>query len=1103
MQVNNIVISARSEQVVRIKTSVKNGEIIIPYQKMHNCEIPNSLSVAKDGYALTTVLNNSSQPVTLDISEPFLVEKFDDKNLEKIELNNINENIEKPKFNPELIRTDHLNSEEKTKIINLCKEFSDIFYYENMPLTFTNKIKHCIRTTDEQPVYSKTYRYPFIHREEVRSQIKKMLNQNIIRPSNSPWSSPIWVVPKKRDASGKEKWRVVIDFRRLNEKTIDDKYPLPNITDLLDKLGKCQYFTTLDLASGFHQIEMNEDDIPKTAFNTENGHFEFTRMPFGLKNAPATLQRTLDSILKGLNDRCERCLVYLDDIIVYSTSLQEHMESLRSVFKRLREANFKIQLDKTEFLRREVAYLGHVVTPDGVKPNPDKISAIKNYPLPKTTKEIKGFLGLLGYYRRFIHDFARITKPLTKCLKKGAKIEHNTEFIECFETCKNLLINEPILQYPDFSKPFNLTCDASNIALGAVLSQGPIGQDLPVAYASRTLNDSEQKYSTIEKECLCLVWATKYFRPYLYGRKFNILSDHKPLQYLANLKDGSSKLLRWRIRLEEFDFKIIYKKGKLNTNADALSRIELHTKETDGFKNLVSYIDDFNKQLEKEKNVNNTQNNEDELDLLSVVALPDTESQNIDGFQNDNIDDNETIHTNNEQDPIVGVPITESAVNYGANQIIVSQVLHSPAKTKQIILFEKKRRFIVQLSDNNFENDIMQFVKEHIIPNKLYSIYFENPNTYEPFCEVVRKNFKWPSLRFKRCLKKLIDVIDKPEIPNIIRNYHEGKTNHRGIDETECRIKEKYYWPNLKNSIETYINECEICQKSKYERHPIKMEMNITPTSTKPFEIIHLDTYTLEKEKFLTIIDSFSKYAQAYHLNTLAASEIADTLICFFSHHGVPIKIVIDNGTEFKNTVITELLQLHKIKIHFCSPNHPQSNGVMERLHSTLAEHVKLLNNQGFLKTPITHKVKYAILAYNYTIHSVTKFKPIDIISGHITSNEPFNMNLDHILLTDYVTEHKNKAKLLYSKINERIIKEKERIINKRNDSRDKPTIFAPEQKIYVRKHTRQKLGDSFSPPTKIESVNPERKTVATTSNAKIHMDNIKRPLRNKYSFDS
>nr|CAH7767400.1 unnamed protein product [Callosobruchus chinensis] len=443
-----ISIEPRTERVIKIKTSIQDGEIIIPHQKIHNYEIPESLTIAKNGEALRTLLNSTTETITLDFSEPLEAEQYVKPDFDELQLYNIDESPVK-KFDISKIRVDHLNSEEKSKILELCREFSDIFYTESTPLTFTNRIKHQIRTSDEKPIYAKTYRYPFVHRQEVEKQIKQMLDSNIIRESNSAWSSPLWVVPKKLDASGKQKWRVVIDYRKLNEKSLDDRYPLPNINDLLDKLGRCQYFSTLDLASGFHQIEMDEKDIEKTAFSTKNGHWEFLRMPFGLKNAPATFQRVMDNILRGIQN--EKCLVYLDDVIVFSSSLQEHIESLRSVFHRLRNSNFKVQLDKCEFMKKEVAYLGHVVTPSGVKPNPDKIKAVKHFPIPTNSKQLKAFLGLLGYYRRFVPNFAHITKPLTKCLKKGAKINHNDEFISCFETCKNLLINEPILQYPDFS----------------------------------------------------------------------------------------------------------------------------------------------------------------------------------------------------------------------------------------------------------------------------------------------------------------------------------------------------------------------------------------------------------------------------------------------------------------------------------------------------------------------------------------------------------------------------------------------------------------------------------------------------------------------------
>ncbi|GJQ85498.1 hypothetical protein Trydic_g17524 [Trypoxylus dichotomus] len=255
-----------------------------------------------------------------------------------------------------------------------------------------------------------------------------MLEDGIIRPSQSPWSSPIWIVPKKLDASGQQKWRIVIDYRKVNEKTIDDRYPLPNINDILDKLGRCNYFTTLDLASGFHQIELQPDPIPKTEFKVENGHYEFVRMPFGLKDAPATFQRVMDNVLKDLQNKI--CLVYMDDIIVFSTRLQEHVSSLREVFTNLRNAGLKIQLDKSEFLCKSVEFLGHVVTPEGVKRNPKKIEAIKRFPIPKTAKEIKSFLGLVA------------TEYTPFQIAKGQQ-----DFKNPFETTKNEQISNYIAEH--------------------------------------------------------------------------------------------------------------------------------------------------------------------------------------------------------------------------------------------------------------------------------------------------------------------------------------------------------------------------------------------------------------------------------------------------------------------------------------------------------------------------------------------------------------------------------------------------------------------------------------------------------------------------------
>lgn len=1062
-----VTIHPRSEQIIKLKVkNVENGDAILPHQKLENLEFPESLVKVRNYETFCVILNKNEFPVELTQVSPVVVEEFEEKELNCNELNFYNVNYKQTKFDVSQLRTDHMNDEEKEAIIKLTQEYKDIFQLAGDTLSFTNEVKHHIRTKNETPIYTKTYRYPFVHKQEVNEQIDSMLKNKIIRKSNSPWNSPIWIVPKKSDASGRQKWRIVIDFRNLNSKTIDDRYPLPNITDLLDKLGKCHYFSTIDLASGFHQVELDEDSIAKTAFSTEKGHFEFLRMPFGLKNAPRTFQRVMDNILRGIAD--ERCAVYLDDIIVFSTSLQEHLVNLRKVFERLRRSNFKIQLDKTEFLRKEVAYLGHVVTPDGVKPNPDKIKAILKYPIPKTQKEIKSFLGLLGFYRRHIKDFAKITKVLTQCLKKNAVINVNdTEYIECFNTCKNLLMNEPILQYPDFSREFRIATDASDFAIGAVLSQLKNGSELPVAYASRTLNESETRLSTIEKELLAIVWAVKYFRPYLYGRKFKIFCDHKPLQWLFSLKEPNSKLLRWRLKLEEFDYEVIYRTGKANTNADALSRIEL--------------------------NVNETENNDQNSMIVQIDESEIIDRNNT--FAEEST--NQTIHSNFEGNVIVNIPIHEGPVNVGQNQIFISLVNHSPSEPTQTKIFEGRQRILLQLSKNHFDKDVINFVKTYVVPKIKYHLYFES-DCYERFCTVLMKYFKESEINFVKCSEKLLDVTEVDEIKEIIENYHIGKTNHRGLDETENQIKRIYYWPNMRKKIQEYINKCDLCQTTKYDRRPLKLKYNITPTPTKPFEIVHIDTITLENNKFLSIIDTFSKYGQAYRLKSGQGIEVVKGLLNFFTHHNTPNQIISDNGLEINNSLVKEFLSLHKIDIHFISSQHPESNGPIERFHSTLIEHIRLLNNrEEFKGDSIETKVQYAIIAYNNSIHSVTKLKPFEIIHGHLDPYSTFNIDIEKQLLNNYIYQHREKIKILYKNISELSEANKTKLINRRNESRENLPVIPT--RVFVRNKQKQSKTKNKYQPEQIETVNSSRKIATITprhfnTKQKVHLSNIKRP---------
>lgn len=475
-----------------------------------------------------------------------------------------------------LLRLEHLNSEERENIDSIITDNADLFQLPDEPLNFVPDFYHKITTTDDQPVFTRQYRFPPIHKDEITKQVGELVKNNVISPSLSPYSSPLWIVPKKEDSHGNKRWRMVIDYRNLNEKTIGDAYPLPQINEILDQLGSAKYFSVFDLASGFHQIRVDPKDKHKTAFSTPFGHYEFNRMPFGLKNAPATFQRLMDRVLVGLQGI--ELFVYLDDIVIYAKSLSEHKTKFEKLAMRLRNANLHLQPDKCEFLRREVGYLGHVISDKGVKPDPKKIEALQHYPAPTTQKKIKQFLGLAGYYRRFIENFSGLSKPLTNLLKKGVPFKWTEAQQKSFDTLREALCKEPILEYPDFTKPFNVTTDASNYAIGGVLSQGEIGKDKPIAYASRTLNKHEINYSVIEKECLAIIYCVNHFRPYIYGRKFNLLTDHQPLVWLNSVKDPANRLVHWRLSLANYEYKIFYKPGSVNSNADALSRNPPETK---------------------------------------------------------------------------------------------------------------------------------------------------------------------------------------------------------------------------------------------------------------------------------------------------------------------------------------------------------------------------------------------------------------------------------------------------------------------------------------------------------------------------------------------
>ena len=428
-------------------------------------------------------------------------------------------------------------------------------------------LEHEINVRDARPIKQRPYPVSDKVQEEMHRQTKEMLRQGIVEPSHSGWSSPVVMTPKS-DGSR----RFCCDMRKVNAVTEPDAYPLPNMQEILRKLRKAKFISTLDLKSAYHQIPLAAEARPITAFTVPGlGLFQFRRMPYGLTNAPATFQRLIDKVIGPELE--PHVYAYLDDIIIVAETFEEHKACLKMVLEKLKAAGLSLNPAKCVFCKPEVAYLGFLVNRDGTRPDPAKVAPIKAYPTPKDLKGVRKFHGMASWYRRFIPNFATIAEPITRLTKKNYKFEWLDEQQHAFDLLKAMIILAPTLQRPDPNCPFIVQTDASDVGLGAVLLQEIEGTERVLEFASRVLAPAERNYSVTERECLAVVWAIGKFRPYIDGYEFKVVTDHSSLRWLCQMKNPTSRLARWALELQGHKFTIEHRRGALNYVADALSRI--------------------------------------------------------------------------------------------------------------------------------------------------------------------------------------------------------------------------------------------------------------------------------------------------------------------------------------------------------------------------------------------------------------------------------------------------------------------------------------------------------------------------------------------------
>ena len=1009
-----IIISAGTIRVVEAQTkpSPTNTTIDCLVEENHTLTMPNGFKMAptivkvgREGRIPVQICNFSSKDILLKprtiigrVSNDYVMNAEANATLE-------GSNIREITWNKADIG--NLSDHRTRKLKDLLLEYDDVFSKGDDDIGFCNKVEHRIPTTDDVPVKIPYRRIPPNQWAEVREYLKNALQNGIIRESCSPYAAPVVIVPKKNG-----KLRICVDYRGLNAKCRKDAYPLPRIEEALDALNGAKYFCSLDLAHGYYQLPVAESDIEKTAFRVGTGGlYEYLRMPFGLSGSPGTFMRLMDKIFGDQN--FQTILTYLDDILIFGRTFEETLQRLEMVLSRLRENNLKVKPEKCQLFKEKLRYLGHLISSEGMSPDDEKVRAVTTWPKPRTDTELRGFLGLSSYYRRFIPNFAKISDPLHALLKgkgrakKGKhRKKHNLLGIgawdescdRAFNELKSKLTSAPVLGHPDFSKPYILEIDASFNGLGAVLSQDQESGRVVLCYASRALRENERNmknYSSMKLELLALKWAiTEKFRDLLIGSEFIVYTDNNPLSYLNSTAKLGATETRWVAELAQFNFNIKYRSGRANINADALSRKTTHTNE--------------------------------------IARLEQIEIQ-----------------------PTTLLPVDLKTVEIN-EQCSIQQMRSSPIASSSLPTMELAEIFKLQRSDPTIVT-ALAYIKGEKIPSKR-QLSRESREVRKLVNNI--KNLKQENNILYRTTNSLKQLVLPMSLKDKVLKTTHDDMGHQGFERTFEIIRKKCFWPYMYSDIEEYCESCERCKVGKAGKK-IKTTFK-SVIAKKPLEIVAIDFTQLEKgvggiENVLVMTDVFTKYTQAIPTRDQKAKTVAKILLKeWIIRFGAPHRLHSDQGRSFENEIINELCKIYGVKKTKTLPYYPEGNSVCERFNRTMHNLLRTLSSEKKSRWP--EVLPELVYAYNCTPHSTTGYAPYFLFFGR----EPI-IPLDQLLggvqendneKDDWITEHYTTLKEAFELAIERTEREASRRqekINERADNKELPIG----SRVYLRNHPR------------------------------------------------
>ena len=881
----------------------------------------------------------------------------------------------------------------KTSFTQRLLGFGDVFSQAEFDIGRIN-IEHDIELEPGPPVRDRPRPIPPQDLEEVRQHIQSLLDANIIKPSTSPFASPIVLVRKKNGSL-----RMCVDYRKINARTIRDSYALPKIEELFMTLSGAKFFTSVDLSKAYYQVPLTERAKKISAFTTPFGLFEFQRLSFGLVNAPMTFQRLMERCFHDMN--LAELIIFLDDVLVHAKTLDELEERTISVLRRLREFGLKLDPDKCIFCVKEVCHLGFLISADGIRPDPSKLEALTSWPIPKTVKDVKSFIGFAGYYRRWVPHFSQLVKPLNdltagyvprKTQNKGGKrgtltlssdISHlwREDHQTAFEGVIRLLTSAPILGIADRGQPFTLHCDASGTGLGAVLYQRQDGVTKVIAYASRGLNKTEANYPAHKREFLALKWAmTEKFHDYLIGSKVTVVTDNNPLCHvLKNAKlDATSH--RWLAALSLYDFDIRYKRGATHVDADGLSRRPQPPPEEDP---------EYRKTVEKM-----------EFLLKRAGQLDPSVTQDVVTIDHDTVSAVMTAKgistpatclkmavtktSRAQRKTLIGpespnkidefVPAVEAVTK--TPEAIPDDVLTSEAPSQTTISKQEWRK--LQRADHNIAA---------VIDCLKHGNTLKQPTNAEQrvYAREMRRLVLQDGVLYRKTsdtegTQRLQLVIPHSSRKQAMKGVHED-LYHTHFEDSVRHARMRFFWPFMASDLERKIKRCERCVRRGAQAQKAPMA---TISTTHPLELLSIDFLTIDvkgqKQNILVVMDHFTKYAQAILTKDQTARTVARALWDeFFMIYGFPSRILSDQGRDFESKLIKELCTVLGIEKCRTTPYHPAGNPV-ERWNRTLINMLRSLEDNQ--KKDWRKHLRACVHAYNACIHQSTGYSPYYLFFG-------------------------------------------------------------------------------------------------------------------------